>query len=326
MDVEDGLDWLAEALAGLEVPVWTPPESLEDVEALQAAVAPMRLPEELLAFWRRVDIATLRLEPYPAFCAPEFALSFWEQSAPEVHPLPLVLVGYSSHDCMSIELEVDELPGGALFEWFLSDLRGFERRFNSLGEWLGYILELLARGSYTRWDSPRGPWVRVPAIEDWEREHAWRTPPPDHPVHGNVLHVDHEIRGWPGHWQRANGLTAEAERLRGASHTIADAVAGPNEGRRATIAGRVVSLDRSMWGPQVRVQDGTGTIDVFCPAPTTLRGPRRNEWFEFDIHLLGNRAESAPGSWFEKLAAKQAGAPQAVAVAMAVRPMPALKE
>ena len=143
MTVEDALGVLADALKRCDVPLWKPPASLEPVEKLQAAVSPMRVPEDVLEFWRLIDVTTLRVMPYPMFSTPDFALSGWELAKREFaafQPLALFGVGYQSHDTMSVELDVGDVPGGALFEWFVSDPNaGFTRKFNALGDWVAYI-------------------------------------------------------------------------------------------------------------------------------------------------------------------------------------------
>ena len=106
-------------------------------------------PEDVRQFWMQVDARTLRVQPHPMITSPEAALLLWRQTRDEfrnMQPLALGDVGYESHVCMSVELDVDEIPGGALFEWAVDDPSGFTRRFNGIAGWLVEIAEMVRRG------------------------------------------------------------------------------------------------------------------------------------------------------------------------------------
>jgi hypothetical protein len=103
-------------------------------------------------------------------------------------------------------------------------------------------------------------------------------------VHGDALHIGADILDWPEHWQRASGVRPENLRLRGATHTVSDVVSSPPGAElRATIAARVANLAFGGGWTHVRVDDGTGALNVACPDETTLLGPGVDGWFEFDI-------------------------------------------
>jgi hypothetical protein len=338
VDLERALDQLGGALTVAGIPLWRAPESVDDLVDLEAAITPMRLPEDVRRFWMRVDARTLRVQPYPMMTSPEAALLFWRQARDEfrdMQPLALVDVGYESHFCMSVELDVGHIRGGALFEWCVSDPSGFTRRFNGIADWLAYIAELVSRGLYQRLDAKHGAvWV-VPGYENAHAEQALRSTPDPHPVHGPALHVGGDILDWPKHWQRANGLRDEHLRLRGATHTIAQVLASPPAVQlRATIAARVIDYAGGGSWARVRVDDGTGTLNVYCPPGTTLVGPRNGEWNEFDIvvapglrhipadpHTAGSGIEDDVERVTAVLMARYGG--PAGATAEAVRPMSA---
>jgi hypothetical protein len=337
VDLEPALHELSAALTEAGIPLWQPPESLHDLQELEAELAPLRLPEAARRFWTLVDAPTLRVVPYPGFITPEMALTFWRLSRDEfrdMQPLALVCVGYASHRCMSVELGVGDSDGGALFEWYVSDASGFTRRFNALGDWVAYIADLVRRGLYRRLDTQQGPVWDVPGYEDTDAERALRPTPDPHPVYGTALHVGDDILDWPEHWQRVNGVREEDLRPRGATHTIAEVLASdPSNPLVATIGGKVTALAAGA-SARVRVDDGTGALDVFCPANATLLGPRISDWFEFDIVVdIGPRrvppdpdqASAAVEGAAEKIAAvlmaRHGGA--VGARARAVRRMPA---
>ena len=117
--IDEALDRLAAAMTGARVPLWRAPESHAPLAELEHAIAPMRLPEEVRTFWRRVDAATLRAWPHPAFTTPEWALVSWRMARDQfadLQPLALISVGSESLTCMSVELNVGDIDGGVLFE------------------------------------------------------------------------------------------------------------------------------------------------------------------------------------------------------------------
>jgi hypothetical protein len=284
MSIDEALDGLRDAMGAVGVPGWEASATLADLEEIEAELAPMRLPEAVRQFWTCVDARTLRVQPYPAFTTPGFALQSWRMARDEFaafQPLALVTIGYTSHACMSVELDVDDSAGGALFRWFVSDPTGFTRCFDGIVEWVEHLARLVRDGRYTRRDGEQGPSLLLLDSDDADI----MTPSPrSHPVHGTALHVGGDIVEWPAHWQRANGLQPEQLRLRGATHTIAEVLASPPERElRGTIAGRVVNLMGVGGSTRVRVDDGTGRLDVACHPPATLLGPCIDRWYEFDV-------------------------------------------
>ena len=287
MDLDEALEVLRRALMAADMPLWSSPESVDDLVALEAEIAPLRLPEDLRRFWEQVDARTLRVQPFPMVTTPEGALMMWRMSRDEfreMQPLALLDVGYESHVCMSVELEVETIPGGAVFEWAVDDPTGFTRCFDSLAGWLAHIADLVGRGLHLRLDTPRGPEWLIPGPDHQIAGRALRPAPGVHPIHGSALHISGDILQWPEHWRRANGLRDEDLQLRGATHTIAQVLASsPANELRATIAGRVIDYAGGSSWARVRVDDGTGTLNVDCPAGATPAGPRNGEWNEFDI-------------------------------------------
>lgn len=217
--VGEALEVLSEALTRAGVPLWTPPGSSRAVDRLEGELAPLGLPGQVREFWRLVDVGTLRVKPYPRFTTPEFALASWRtarEAFSESQPLALLDVGYESHACLSVELEVDDFEGGALFEWFVSEPGGFARSWNGLTDWLRHVAAIVDRGWYLRRNGPDGAWLLVPDPEHSAAERAARPAPKRHPVHGSALHVGGDFLDWPAHWQRANRLPAEPRRPHGA--------------------------------------------------------------------------------------------------------------
>jgi hypothetical protein len=309
MDVDRALDSLCQALDGAGVERPSPPAALTALEELEAAIDPMRLPADVRRFWQRVDAATLGAMTYPELHGPDLALTSWRMGRAEFaagQPAALLQVAYSSHQCMSVELDVGEIQGGALFEWNLVD-GGFERRFNGVGEWLTYIARLIDSGWFESGDAiGLGRRLLVPDRDRDSEERATRPVPAPHPVHGTTIHIGRDILDWPEHWQRAAGLRPEDLSPRGATHTVAAVLASPAGQRlRATIAARVVGLMGTSGWTRVRVDDGTAALDVVCPAATTLLGPRMGDRFEFDIIVEPGATTGATAEAIRRLPASR---------------------
>jgi hypothetical protein len=94
-------------------------------------------------------------------------------------------------------------------------------------------------------------------------EQARRPVPAEHSTHGTTLHIGPDIRDWPDHWRRINGLRPEDLRPRGRTHTVAQVLDSPStQELRCTIAACVIDLaDGSGW-TRVRVDDGTGVMSI----------------------------------------------------------------
>jgi hypothetical protein len=59
-----------------------------------------------------------------------------------------------------------------------------------------------------------------------------------------------------------------------------------------TVRGRVVHLVGSGAGRDVVVEDGTGSLDVWCPAAVCTYGPVLGRTFEFDVVVRPDRTEA----------------------------------
>lgn len=191
-----------------------------------------------------------------------------------------MLVGSESLWCLSGELETDGRQGGTLFEWNIVD-GGFTRRFNAFPEWLVAIAQQLEGGRFDRREDGSGTKLRL--FDPSHPGEAWPELPP-HALYGTTTCIERDILAWPESWQRAAGIRPEDLEPRGATHTIAELLASPGDVEiRGTIAGEVVSLAGGGRWARVRVDDGTGTIDVHCPAEATLLGPGIRRRYEFDV-------------------------------------------
>jgi hypothetical protein len=100
---------------------------------------------------------------------------------------------------------------------------------------------------------------------------------------------------WPPRWQRSTGVDPADRLPRGRTLTIAEVLASaPGTRVDGSIVGRVVGLSGNSDGRLAAVNDGTGSIDVWCPATTCIWGPIMSRSFEFDIVADGGAAPSRP--------------------------------
>jgi hypothetical protein len=285
VDIDGSIDALIDALAvaGIERPLGLSNRGV--IDEIEATIAPLRIPADLLRFWERVGGSPRRVQAWPEFCPPEFGLDSWRngrEEFPGQAPALFYLIAYSSWNCMSIELAGPHGEGGSLFQWSL-DGEDFILRYHRLGDWLERIAGLTLAGSYKRWESgEKGAWLEVE--DDRAEKHAARFDElPPHPVYGRATVFPKEVEAWPVHWQQASGVEPEDIPQRGATHTITELLASdPAHAISATVEGKVISL-AGQRDTYVRVTDGTETIDIHCPAAITALGPRLGERYEFDV-------------------------------------------
>jgi hypothetical protein len=281
MEIDASIDALADAMRGAGVE-WRDGEADPAViDEIARAIEPLRLPRDLLRFWQRMSLSDpVVVTSWPEFCTPYFALNSWRQGREEFPgqaPSLLFMVAYESWSCMSMELAGPHGPGGALFQWSL-DGETFLLRHHRLGDWLEHLASLVNAGSYERFERS------LTVSDPFDEELAGRGQVlPPHPVYGETREFPKDPEGWPTHWQRASRIEVDDLRPHGATHTIAEVLASdPASELAATIEAKVIALS-GQRDTSVRVSDGTGEMDVLCPAITTALGPSIRSSYEFDI-------------------------------------------
>jgi hypothetical protein len=209
MAIDESIDALSEALerAGVDPP--EPPAEPPDFAEIAATIAPMSLPEDVRRWWERVDPWSVRVLAHPGPIRWDFALEGWIQHRdefPEIAPRSLFLVGYASWTCMSVELDSDLNPGGALFEWRLED-GGFYLRHHDLAGWLDRITSLLAAGDFERRNGGEaGPRLLLKDQAGILAMHDLPRAVPPSPVHGDVTLYGRDAEAWPPHWRELSGF------------------------------------------------------------------------------------------------------------------------
>jgi hypothetical protein len=284
--IEDAIRRLDRALRANGLPRLRKPgrDVRATIDAIHAEIDPLRLPYEVEAFWRRVDPDSLAVAPFPRPVTAAFALDthrMHHRDTPGFAPRLLFPVCYASHVFLLAECDDGSGHDGALFERAYDD-DTFHLRHAGLGAWLDLFATMLELGEVRNgvFDPDR----------QWEGAAAVRLAAAlPLPRHGAARTVDADPRLWPAHWLGSSGLTPAATAARGASTTVAELVRGAGPGREVagTIRARVLRLVGSGEGTRVLVSDGTGDLDLWCPAAVTTYGPVIEEEFEFDVVVRG---------------------------------------
>jgi hypothetical protein len=285
-----------------------PVRRASDVEPVLAriarTIAPMRLPDDVIRFWRRVDPERITVAPYPGLISPDFALESWEMhrdELPGMTPRLLFPVCYESHGFLFVELDTPDRAGGACLEWGYAG-SPFHLRFPRFAAYLDLLATMIELGEFERPADPRHM-IAFDPYDRWADAVSVRLAAAQPvPGFGHARELDEDVRQWPEHWLTAHGLAAQDRGPRG-EHTTIDELLAATSGRGGTgrIRGRVTSLAGSAEGARVTIADGTGSLDVWCPAAVCTYGPVLGREFELDVTV---DAQVAPPSDWSALRAE----------------------
>jgi hypothetical protein len=283
--VDSAIDRLDEALRSVGVAGLEPPGDAGPIAEIAEAVAPYVLPDELRRFWRRVDAERIHVHTFPKIGGPASALSQLRMVREIATPVPIGLppillpVDYASHCYGVVELGSEWDEGGSLLEFAFEDMPFVSR---SVADWLDMLAELLIEGSFELHDG----WAELDHLAVLAKRLARLESSGPHPVYGDLRAIADELHLWPAHWLAASGIDLRSREPLGATHTIAELVAAAET---APVTGRlhaeVVRLVGSAAGALVVVDDGSGTLDVWCPAGTSPWGPVHRVQFELEVTL-----------------------------------------
>lgn len=294
--IDASIERLEQALrhAGLDAP--SPPVGTEVLDEIEAAVSPYALPGDLRGFWERLDPTSIKVATFPDLTSPSFALSSHRShlepgAFPFLGPPVLFPIAYSSHEFRSIELTSPWNDGGTVFEWANDDPSPFRIEYRSLTDLIEVLAELIEEGVFERFESG---YAHVDLQAEQDKRSARLDAAGPHPLYGEARELTNDLMHWPAHWLDAAGIDLRTREPLGATHTIAELM-GADQGTpvHARIAGQVVRLVASGAGALVLVDDGTGQIDVWCPAGTSPWGPVHRRRFEFAVTAEGAPARPA---------------------------------
>ena len=254
MDIDAAIDRLLAVAARLDLPAAKNLADEPAIDALRAAVAPLRLPDDLVRLWRRdqggppgmID----RLDLMPVSQAIEFR---------GIHdgPMALLTIAYESQWSRFLELDdADGLGGGSVWEGDVGDFdwREVAPSLADLVDSVATAMELgIARprdiGGFRILDWDEDAWGRLKA-ERW----------PDR------RRVSVRPTGWLPRWLEVQGLDPRDAVPRGATTTIAQVLElGDAWTDAATISGRITSLAGTPEAFAGALEDETGRLLVFVP-------------------------------------------------------------
>jgi hypothetical protein len=256
------------------------------LDAVAEAVGPFALPDELRRFWERVDPGRLEITLFPELLGPRSSLDLHRvaQGFPVPNgPPPLLFVfGYSSHVHRSIELASKWSDGGTIINWAW-DEPGFRIAYRSFVDLVEVVSELVSEGRLEH----RGGFVVVSLEHEEAKQLARLRDQEPHPLYGDAREISGDVELWPAHWLAASGIDLRDREPRGATHTIAELVEAAEAGLvRGRITGRIIRSAGIGGDAIVLVDDGTGTLDVWCPeglSPWSAQSDR----YEFEITIEG---------------------------------------
>jgi hypothetical protein len=287
---EAGLAEIGPAATGIE----------QVLAEIQREIAPLRLPDELVRFWQLVDPATISIAPYPHPTTAEFALDSWKSHRdefPGMTPRLLFPIAYESHGFLFVELDDGQGHPGAVLQWGYAG-SPFYVRFATLSGYVDLLATMIELGEFKRHKTDTHFWVEFDPEGRWEDAQAVRLTAAQ-PLQrlGASRELDEDVRRWPEHWLASNGLTSEVRSPRGATTTVAELLRKAATGTevRGTIHATVTSLAGSGEGSRISVDDGTGVLEVWCPAAVSSYGPVIRTQFEFDVIVQPNPA--SPPDW-----------------------------
>ena len=266
---------------------WSPPGDVTTIEAIADEVSPYVLPAELRCFWEQVDPDPLAIVMFPMVGGPAHSLELLRGlrdlgQLPPLQPPPILLpLDYASHCYGMIELGSEWSEGGTIIEF---EFDALPLVAYSLADRVDLLAELLAGGHFERIDAH----VSIDHRVEQERRSARLEAAGPHPVYGELRAVTPELESWPAHWLAASGIDLRDRVPLGATHSIAELVAAAEQGTgRGRVHALVVGLVGSSAGTWVRVDDGTASLEVWCPPGTSPWGPVHRQQFEFDVSIEG---------------------------------------
>jgi hypothetical protein len=259
MDVTEAVDRLrrAHADAGLGQLARPGAEAEAALAQIVDAVAPWRLPADLLSLWRSIDPDSLAVAPCPRPAGPALALRLWRSHlSPDWGLESYFPWCYESHDFMLVELDEPDHARGDCFRW-AGGSGPVVRAFASVAAYVDLLATMVELREFV------------------------------HHTELGVIEFD-PGRRWPDAQavRLAAGQQPQADQLLPTElTTVAQLLARAESGESPSgaIRARVVGLSGSASGQRIEVTDGTGRLDVWCPASLCAGGPLIDRMFEFRV-------------------------------------------
>lgn len=288
--IDEAIDRLITAYESARLPPIRPADhrAAELLARIREEICPLQLPEQLETLWSRIDPASISVAPYPAPMPIDIALHAWvthRNDFPGLTPRLLFPFGYESRSYLLVELDAPNRPGGACLSWSYGG-EPFRVRFPDLASYIDLLAAMIDQREFVRHYQDGSEWHQFDPDRLWDTYQAARlaTMLPL-PGFGHTIELDEDVARWPDHWLAADRLVPAEAVAPGAVVSIAellDAAAG-GSAVTGTIKGHVAKLIGSRAGRRVEVSDGTGTLDVWCPASVCCPALVIRRTFEFDV-------------------------------------------
>ena len=259
--IDTAIDRYVDAARRAGAPKSDGPASQRDLDTVRAAIAPLRLGDDVVAMWARFQAPPAM--PYPAWLSARFALDIWrEDSGGSSVGLPLFPIAYESHGFLSAGL-VGDPHESVIWRWAY-DAEPATLRFRTLAVAFDAAADALDRGIFLWRDDDR--YLEILDDDAWEEVVRGRNEEAvaDGVFDPGITTIDLQSPlSWPEAWQRACGIDVLAAVARGSTATIAEFLA--TSATSATIAGTIAGLVGSTEGSRATIDDGTGHLAVWCP-------------------------------------------------------------
>jgi hypothetical protein len=260
--IDTAIDRYVDAARRAGAPEADGPALQPDLDAIRTAIAPLTLGHDVVAMWARLQAPPAM--PYPSWLAARDALEFWQvDSGGSSGRLPLFPIAYESHGFLSAGLVGDPIES-VIWRWAY-DAEPATPHFRTLAVAFDAAADALDAGIFLWHPEYRG----VEVIDDDAWDEVVRARNEEAAADGafdpGITKLDLQSPlTWPDAWQRACGLDVRAAAPRGITATIAEFLA--TSPASATIGGRIVGLIGGAEGSRITLDDGTGSLAVWCPS------------------------------------------------------------
>jgi hypothetical protein len=256
-----------------------------DVRELRDLIAPLVLPRELEWFWTTIspEVMGAQFDVFPSLVLrlPEMALHTWRaQDGGEFPGMPrnLMAVAYEGHGFFLADTSAasDDIPA-PLWHYYYGDAT-YRLWFPSLAGLLRCVADFLeAAGIQVPED--RSAWYANDVVGSDYFDEVRRTALAKAGLDSAAEVSVDDQRQWPERWQIAHGLTSDAMRPLGATHTVNELIfaaeGGPLTARlHGWCTGYVgpIELDGERFGVRT-FSDGSGSMKVLQPVVLQTIGP-----------------------------------------------------